>query len=173
LPFQLMQHGGSISDQSREVRIPRYLVEKIVKVNKVERELKALLNRDPSEEEIAIEAEITLGKLKQIRAIAFRFLNLDQPINGNDPESRILGEVLPNEEWEKEFTQAAARSDLRELFAEQVIDEREANILKERFLSPEEPTLTDLSEQLGISRERVRQIERRALNRLRVCDPTL
>ncbi|NPA16553.1 sigma-70 family RNA polymerase sigma factor [Persephonella sp.] len=159
----------TIFQQTGAVRIPVKESLFISKVKETYEKLKEKLKREPTVEEIAEEVGASPKKVKNALQIVRMPYSLDKPI-GEEGEDLTLLDILSKkgtEDVEKEIVEESLHKELNKLL--NVLDDREKAIIEYRFgLNGEEPkTLTEVGELLGISRERVRQIEQRALKKLR------
>lgn len=158
----------AIADQARTIRIPVHMVETINKLVRVSRQLLQELGREPTPEEIAQEMELSVDKVREIMKIAQEPVSLETPI-GEEDDSH-LGDFIEDQE-------ALAPSDAAayELLKEQLEDvldtltEREENVLRLRFGLDDgrTRTLEEVGKVFGVTRERIRQIEAKALRKLR------
>ena len=156
----------ALADKARTVRMPVHIVERLQKMNRAERNLWTQLGREPSLEEIAEEASLPIQQAREVRAAARAATSLDQPVG--DQEEAVLGDFvagegpLPDEQVELSLRSQALQQALRAL------TEREREVLALRYgLDDQEPkTLEEIGRRLGLTRERVRQIEVEALRRL-------
>jgi RNA polymerase primary sigma factor len=162
----------AISDQARTMRLPGHLYGAIQKIHRVQRELSQDLGRAPVREEVAEAAGMTMVQVDEILRAALTPLSLETPV-GED-ENEELGEILPDEDDEDAPAEALSRSELKRdlTTAMEGLGARERAILEMRFgLGDYEDggaqTLEDIARTLQLSRERVRQLEVRALRRLR------
>jgi RNA polymerase primary sigma factor len=161
---QAIQRG--VANKSRTIRIPVHIGQRERKIARVERELALKLGRPPSDEEIAKTAELPVEQIEEVREAARTITSLDRPV-GEEGESS-LGDLLPSD--------AAGPEDevnvtLREQTLRRALDklpERERDVVKLRYgINGDDPTpLRETGRRLGISPERVRQIEARALEHL-------
>jgi RNA polymerase primary sigma factor len=156
----------ALADKARTIRMPVHIVERMQKMNRAERTLWMELGREPTLEEIAAEASLPIEQAREVRSAARASASLDQPVG--DQEDAVFGdfvagdEPLPEERVEGTLrTQALA-------IALQALGERERQVLILRYgLVDEEPkTLEEIGRRLGLTRERVRQIELDSLRRL-------
>lgn len=158
----------ALADQSRTIRIPVHMVETISKYAQTRRQLIQELGRDPLAEEIAAEMGIDIEKVEHIQKISQEVLSIEQPV-GEDEDS-VLADFI---EDEKNITpdQAVARALLKDLIQEILIDlnEREQKILKMRFGLEDgvSHTLEEVGKVFAVTRERIRQIEAKALEKVR------
>ena len=158
----------AIADQAKTIRIPVHMVETINKVYKATRALTQKLGREPTIEEIAKEVEVTVTKVEEIYRISQDTTSLATPVG--DDEDSFLGDFIedttqpsPYEETSKELLRESIEEVLDSL------DEREAKVLSLRFgLMGETPkTLEEVGKIFNVTRERIRQIEAKALRKLR------
>jgi RNA polymerase primary sigma factor len=158
----------AIADQARTIRIPVHMVETINKLIRISRQLLQELGREPTAEEIAAEMEMTPEKVREIQKIAQEPVSLETPI-GEEDDSH-LGDFIPDDE-----APAPADAAAYELLKEQLEDvldtltEREENVLRLRFGLDDgrTRTLEEVGKVFGVTRERIRQIEAKALRKLR------
>jgi RNA polymerase primary sigma factor len=156
----------ALADKARTIRMPVHIVERLQKMNRAERNLWTQLGREPTLEEIAIEASLPLHQAKEVKAAARAAASLDQPVG--EQEDAVLGDfvagegLLPEEQVELTLRSKALAKALGAL------SERERQVLVLRYgLSDYEPkTLEEIGRRLGLTRERVRQIEVETLRRL-------
>lgn len=158
----------AIADQARTIRIPVHMVETINKLIRVSRQLLQELGREPTPEEIANEMGLSPEKVREIMKIAQEPVSLETPI-GEEDDSH-LGDFIPDDD-----AQAPAEAAAYELLKEQLKDvldtlsEREENVLRLRFGLDDgrTRTLEEVGKVFGVTRERIRQIEAKALRKLR------
>ena len=158
----------SIADQGRTIRIPVHMVETINKTIRVSRQLLQELGHDPSAEEIAREMDMPVEKVQDILKIAQEPVSLETPIG--EEEDSHLGDFIPDEDA-SEPSEAASFSLLREQL-EEVLDTlapREKKVLELRFgiVDGRTRTLEEVGKEFNVTRERIRQIEAKALRKLR------
>lgn len=158
----------AIADQARTIRIPVHMVETINKLIRVSRKLMQDLGREPSSEEIAEEMEIPPEKVREILKISQKTTSLETPI-GDDDDS-YLGDFIADENQLTPY-EATSKRLLKENINEvlQALSDREAKVLKMRFgLEGQRPmTLEEVGRKFGVTRERIRQIEAKALRKLK------
>ena len=158
----------AIADQARTIRIPVHMVETINKLIRVSRQLVQRLGREPTAEEIAREMEIMPDKVEEIQRIAQEPVSLETPI-GEEEDSQ-LGDFLEDKDIPSP-EEAAASQLLREQLEEMLDDlsDREREVLRLRFgLEDGHPyTLEEVGRRFGVTRERIRQIEAKALRKMR------
>lgn len=158
----------AIADQARTIRIPVHMVETINKLIRVQRQLLQDLGREPAPEEIAKEMELTPEKVREILKIAQEPVSLETPI-GEEDDSH-LGDFI--EDQDAMAPQDAAAYELLKEQLEDVLDtltDREENVLRLRFGLDDgrTRTLEEVGKVFGVTRERIRQIEAKALRKLR------
>jgi RNA polymerase primary sigma factor len=156
----------ALADKARTIRMPVHIVERLQKMNRAERTLWTQLGREPTLEEIAEEASLPIHQAHEVRAAARASASLDQPVG--EQEDAVFGDFvagegpLPEDEVEVSLRSQALAQALS------VLPERERRVLVLRYgLDNAEPrTLEEIGRRLGLTRERVRQIELETLRRL-------
>lgn len=158
----------AIADQARTIRIPVHMVETINKLIRVSRQLLQQLGRDPKPEEIAKEMNMSVEKVREIMKIAQDPVSLETPIG--EEEDSHLGDFIPDEDAPAP-AEAAAYSLLKEQIEDvlNTLNEREQKVLKLRFGLDDgrARTLEEVGKEFDVTRERIRQIEAKALRKLR------
>ena len=158
----------AIADQARTIRIPVHMVETINKLIRVSRQLLQELGRDPKPEEIAKEMDMTEDKVREIMKIAQDPVSLETPIG--EEEDSHLGDFIPDDDAPAP-AEAAAYSLLKEQIEDVLgsLNEREQKVLKLRFGLEDgrARTLEEVGKEFDVTRERIRQIEAKALRKLR------
>ena len=158
----------AIADQARTIRIPVHMVETINKVIRVSRQLLQELGHDPSAEEIAAEMGMPVEKVREILKIAQEPVSLETPIG--EEEDSHLGDFIPDEDA-SEPSEAASFSLLKEQLMEvlNTLTPREKKVLELRFgiVDGRTRTLEEVGKEFNVTRERIRQIEAKALRKLR------
>ena len=158
----------AIADQARTIRIPVHMVETINKVIRVSRQLLQALGHDPSAEEIAAEMGMPVEKVREILKIAQEPVSLETPIG--EEEDSHLGDFIPDEDA-SEPSEAASFSLLKEQLMEvlDTLTPREKKVLELRFgiVDGRTRTLEEVGKEFNVTRERIRQIEAKALRKLR------
>ena len=159
----------ALSDQARTIRIPVHMVETISKYAQVRRRLLQDLGREPLTEEIAAEMGIEVDKVRHIQKIAQETVSLETPV-GEDEEDSVLAEFIEDEKVVAPSVEAA-RTLLRERLKEILVDltPREQKILAMRFGLEDgvTHTLEEVGQEFGVTRERIRQIEAKSLEKIR------
>jgi RNA polymerase primary sigma factor len=159
----------AIADQARTIRIPVHMVETINKLLRTQRRLTQELNREPTNEEVAKEMDLPVDKIEYVMKIKQDITSLDASV-GNDDEDSVLGDFIEDEEAASPVDSATSQ-----LLKEQVQDvlgvltDREQKILKMRFGLDDgkSHTLEEVGQEFAVTRERIRQIEAKALAKLR------
>jgi RNA polymerase primary sigma factor len=159
----------AIADQARTIRIPVHMVETINKLLRTQRRLTQELNREPTNEEIAAAMEMDVDKVEHIMKIKQDISSLDASVR-DDEEDSVLGDFIEDED-----TKTPTESASEQLLKEQVkqilgtLTEREQKILKLRFglEDGKSHTLEEVGQEFSVTRERIRQIEAKALAKLR------
>jgi RNA polymerase primary sigma factor len=156
----------ALADKARTIRMPVHIVERMQKMNRAERTLWMELGREPTLDEIADEASLPIAQAREVRAAARASASLDQPVG--DQEDAVFGDFVAGDEpLPEERVEGALRSQALAV-ALQALGDRERQVLVLRYgLIDEEPkTLEEIGKRLGLTRERVRQIELDSLRRL-------
>src|SRR3954449_10445521 len=158
----------ALANQSKTIRLPVHLVDKISKMRRTALKLQEILGREPSDEELAEELGISAVRVGQMRTASIRPASLDAPIG--DEDSNNFAEVVQDENADTPYEQLEEKT-VTKMLQELVktLDTREATILRARFGldGGSQKTLEEVGEKFGVTRERVRQIQNIALNKLR------
>ncbi len=158
----------AIADQARTIRIPVHMVETINKLIRISRQLLQEYGREPSDEELAKEMDMPIEKVREIRKIAQEPVSLETPIG--EEEDSHLGDFIPDEEVAAP-SDAAAFTLLKEQLIEvlDTLTDREEKVLRLRFGLDDgrARTLEEVGKEFNVTRERIRQIEAKALRKLR------
>jgi RNA polymerase primary sigma factor len=162
---QAVQRG--VANKARTIRIPVHIVEREQKISRAERDLVAKLERAPTDQELATASKLPLKQVREVRGAARAVASLDKPVGEDDSASFgdlfASGEATPEEQVEVQLTEDALHEAISNL------SDREQQILTLRYglAGTEEPkSLEEIGRILGVTRERVRQIEQEALRRL-------
>ena len=158
----------AIADQARTIRIPVHMVETINKLIRVQRQLMQQLGREPTPEEIADVMEISPDKVREILKISQKTTSLETPIG--DDEDSYLGDFIEDTKQASPYeltSQRLLRENIEEVLA--ALSDRESKVLEMRFgLRGAKPmTLEEVGREFGVTRERIRQIEAKALRKLK------
>ncbi|HSX36113.1 MAG TPA: RNA polymerase sigma factor RpoD [Patescibacteria group bacterium] len=159
----------AIADQARTIRIPVHMVETINKLLRTQRRLTQELNREPSNEEIAAAMEIEIDKVEHIMKIKQDISSLDASIRDDEEES-VLADFIEDEDTispEESATNQLLKEQVKDMLA--ALTEREQKIIKLRFglEDGKQHTLEEVGQEFSVTRERIRQIEAKALAKLR------
>lgn len=158
----------ALANQSKTIRLPVHLVDKIARMRRAALRLQEILGREPTDEEVAEELGIPVSRVTQMRTVSIRPTSLDAPIG--DDDSNNYSEIIADESATTPYKQLEDQTStdmLKELVKE--LDQREEEILKFRFGldGGGERTLEEVGAKFGVTRERVRQIQNAALRKLR------
>ena len=158
----------ALANQSKTIRLPVHLVDKIYSLNRASLQMSEALGREPTVEELAEEIGISSAKLSQLKRVSIRPASLDAPIS--DDDSTEFGEIIGDEDAQTPFElfrDKNMRDELSELL--EVLDDRERKIIFMRFgLDGGKPkTLEEVGKNFGVTRERIRQLQNIALAKLR------
>ncbi len=158
----------AIADQGRTIRVPVHMGDQINKLLRVQHQLTQKFGRDPSTDELAEALEVTPKKVENMQQVSRRPLSLETPTD--DEDDSVLGDFIEDQESpppDEEATQNLLKAHLEEVLNE--LPPREVRILQLRYglLDGQAYTLEEVGRKMGVTRERVRQIEAQALNRLR------
>jgi RNA polymerase primary sigma factor len=164
---QAVQRG--VANKSRTIRIPVHILERETKISRAERELVAELEHQPTEDEIAKRAKLPVKQVREVRKAARAVTSLDKPLGGEGDSS--LGDIVATSEdnVEEEIHVGLTEETLKR--AVSALPEREQDVVNLRYGmngDGEPKSLDEIGRRLGITRERVRQIEAQALRRLAV-----
>jgi RNA polymerase primary sigma factor len=158
----------AIADQARTIRIPVHMIETINKLVRMQRQLQQDLGREPTTEELAVKLELPVGKVRKVLRIAQEPISLETPV-GEEEESH-LGDFIIDRRVVSP-SEAVINLNLREQTAEvlKTLSPREEKIIKMRFglQDGSEHTLEEVGQHFAVTRERIRQIEAKALRKLR------
>ena len=161
---QAIQRG--LANKARTIRIPVHIGQRERKVARAERDLSARLGREPTDEEISKEADVPMSQIEEVRAAARTVTSLDRPVGEEGGAS--FGDLLPSDEagLDEEIQVSLAQETLRQTVAD--LPEPERNVIRLRYgIDGDDPKpLRETGRRLGLSAERVRQLESRALKHL-------
>lgn len=158
----------ALANQSKTIRLPVHLVDKISKMRRVAMELQELFGREATDEEIAEEMNAPLRKVRLWRRASLRTSSLDESLG--DEDSSKLGDVVADESCQTPYEDLESRTTHRLLQDSlHILDAREMTILRERFAldGGQEKTLDEIGQKFGVTRERIRQLQNIALAKLR------
>ncbi len=161
----------ALADQSRTIRIPVHMVETIAKYKKTSRRLAQALGRDPQAEEIAIEMGVEPEKIYQIEKINKDTLSLENPVGDGEDSRSTLGDFIPDENLPSPVQESSERilsSQIQEILSDLSPKERRILELRHGLVDSVYHTLEEVGKEFGVTRERIRQIEAKALEKIRV-----
>ena len=158
----------ALANQSKTIRLPVHLVDKISKMRRTAMKLQEMTGREPTDQELAEELGMTTSRVAHLRTAAIRPASLDAPIGDDDNNS--FSEIVEDENAESPYEQLEEKT-VNRMLSDMIetLDSREATILEFRFGldGGQEKTLEEVGEKFGITRERVRQIQNIALKKMR------
>ena len=158
----------AIADQARTIRIPVHMVETINKLNRIERQLIQELGREPDVKELAEKMDMPEEKIREIQKISQDPVSIDKPVG--EEEDSHLGDFIAGDDSASP-DEVTARGLLKEELIEtlKTLSEREAQVLRRRFGLDDgrQRTLEEVGKEFGVTRERIRQIEAKAIRKLR------
>ena len=165
----------ALADQSRTIRIPVHMVETIAKYKQVSRRLSQDLGRDPLAEEIALEMGVDVEKIYQIEKIDQDTISLESPVGSDDGDEgkSVLGDFIKDDKIlspDQEVSRRILGDQLKEILEELSPKEREILKLRHGLEDGIYHTLEEVGKKFGVTRERIRQIEAKALERIRTHD---
>jgi len=158
----------ALANQSKTIRLPVHMVDRVTLIRKTAAKLSENLGREPSNEEIAETLNLPATRVSHLRNVSTKPASLDSPINEEDGST--LGEVVPDEKSVDPYESLKSKSLIGDVnLVLSMLEPREADIIRLRFgLDGRDPlTLEQVGEQIGITRERVRQLQDQALRDLR------
>ena len=157
-----------LANQSKTIRLPVHLVDKIAKVRRVSLQMSDELGREPTDEELGEEIGIASGKVAKLKSLGIRPVSLDAVVG--DEDSAEFSEMIGDEDAETPFESLRDKNLLRQMDGLlDILDQREKRIISQRFgLGGGKPkTLEDIGKNFGVTRERIRQLQNIALAKLR------
>ena len=163
----------ALADQSRTIRIPVHMVETIAKYKQVSRRLSQALGRDPQPEEVAVEMGIEVDKVYQIEKINQDTLSLENPIGSDDDEKSTLGDFIADDKIPSPIQESSERiltEQVRDILDDLSPKERKILEMRHGLLDGIYHTLEEVGKEFGVTRERIRQIEAKALEKIRTHD---
>lgn len=159
----------ALANQSKTIRLPVHLVDKISKMRRTAMKLTEELGREPTDEELAIELQIPTSKVAHLKSVSVRPASLDAPI-GEDGDSGTFGEIVGDDNAVSPYDGLRDKNQNSDLHAMvDSLDEREAEIIRLRFGldGRDELTLEEVGQKFHVTRERIRQLEYLALSKMR------
>ena len=163
----------ALADQSRTIRIPVHMVETIAKYKQVSRRLSQALGRDPQPEEIAVEMGVEPEKIYQIEKINQDTLSLENPVGDGDDERSTLGDFIADDKVPSPVQESSERilgEQVRDILGDLSPKERKILEMRHGLLDGIYHTLEEVGKEFGVTRERIRQIEAKALEKIRTHD---
>lgn len=159
----------ALANQGKTIRVPCHLMEKVSKVRRMRHVLTEELGREPTIEELARELAISVKEIKRLEVIAMDPTSLDAPLGGDD--DKVVGDLVKDENATTPYEDLERAQMIEEINAlVEDLPERERGIIRQRFgIGPnkDEATLEDLGNQYRITRERVRQLQEKTVDKLR------
>jgi RNA polymerase primary sigma factor len=159
----------ALANQSKTIRLPVHLVDKISKMRRTAMALTEQLGREPTDEELAIELQIPTSKVAHLKSVSVRPASLDAPI-GEEGDSATFGEIVGDDNAVSPYEGLREKNLSNDLSAMvDSLDKREAEIIKLRFglQGRDELTLEEVGKKFHVTRERIRQLEYLALTKMR------
>jgi len=159
----------ALANQSKTIRLPVHLVDKISKMRKTAMRLSEQLGREPTDEELAMELQIPTSKVAHLKSVSVRPASLDAPV-GEESDSTSFGEIVGDENAVSPYEGLRDKNQNSDLHAMvDSLDKREAEIIKLRFGldGNDELTLEEVGKRFHVTRERIRQLEYIALTKMR------
>ncbi len=158
----------ALANQSKTIRLPVHMVDRVTQIRRTTQQLSENLGREPTDDELAEEMKIPVARITHLKSVSKKPASLDSPINDEDGSS--LGDVVPDAKSISPLENLQSKSlvgDVEKVLAS--LEPREADIIRLRFgLEGRDPkTLEEVGEQIGITRERVRQLQEQAIRQLR------
>ncbi|MFZ3043693.1 MAG: sigma-70 family RNA polymerase sigma factor [Minisyncoccia bacterium] len=163
----------ALADQSRTIRIPVHMVETIAKYKQISRRLAQALGRDPQPEEIAVEMGVEPEKIYQIEKINQDTLSLENPVGSDDDERSTLGDFIPDDKIPSPVQESSERilgEQVRAILTDLSPKERKILEMRHGLMDGIYHTLEEVGREFGVTRERIRQIEAKALEKIRTHD---
>ncbi|HEC94283.1 MAG TPA: sigma-70 family RNA polymerase sigma factor [Candidatus Kaiserbacteria bacterium] len=163
----------ALADQSRTIRIPVHMVETIAKYKQISRRLSQALGRDPQPEEIAVEMGVEPEKIYQIEKINKDTLSLENPVGDGSDERSTLGDFIADENLPSPIQESSERIlalQIREILSDLSPKERRILELRHGLVDRTYHTLEEVGKEFGVTRERIRQVEAKALEKIRMHD---
>ncbi|MBO7509171.1 MAG: RNA polymerase sigma factor RpoD [Alphaproteobacteria bacterium] len=158
----------SIADQARTIRIPVHMIDNIHKIQRASRQFMHKYGRQPTAEELSKIIYLPVDKIHKAMKVNLRPISLEAPVGSEDDSSRM--EIIADETAKNPFT-SAAQKNLRKIVTQILseLDPKEETVIRQRFgmSTNKTSTLEEVGEYIGVTRERIRQIEQKALNKLK------
>ena len=158
----------ALANQSKTIRLPVHMVDRVMQMRRTSAELAERLDRDPTDDELAAEMNLPISRVAHLKSVSKKPASLDSPLGEN--ETSTLGEVVADDNAINPFEQLQRKSLIGDVnIVLSKLEPREADIIRLRFgLEGRDPlTLEEVGAKIGVTRERVRQIQEQALRQLR------
>ena len=158
----------ALANQSKTIRLPVHMVDRVTQMRRTASGLSEKLGREPTDEELAAEMNLPVSRISHLKSVSKKPASLDTPIGEDD--SSTLGELVPDEKAKNPFEKLQIKSligDVNQVLSQ--LEPREADIIRLRFgLEGRDPlTLEEVGAKIGVTRERIRQLQEQALRQLR------
>ena len=158
----------ALANQSKTIRLPVHMVDRVTQMRRTAAGLSEKLGREPTDEELAAEMNLPVSRISHLKSVSKKPASLDTPIGEDD--SSTLGELVPDEKAKNPFEKLQSKSligDVNQVLSQ--LEPREADIIRLRFgLEGRDPlTLEEVGAKIGVTRERIRQLQEQALRQLR------
>lgn len=158
----------ALANQSKTIRLPVHMVDRVTQMRRAASGLSEKLGREPTDEELAAEMNLPVSRISHLKSVSKKPASLDTPIGEDD--SSTLGELVPDEKAKNPFEKLQIKSligDVNQVLSQ--LEPREADIIRLRFgLEGRDPlTLEEVGAKIGVTRERIRQLQEQALRQLR------
>jgi RNA polymerase primary sigma factor len=158
----------ALANQSKTIRLPVHMVDRVMQMRRTSAELEERLGREPTDEELASEMNLPVSRVSHLKSVSKKPTSLDSPLG--DDENSTLGEVVPDNNAVNPFEKLQSKSLIGDVnLVLSKLEPREADIIRLRFgLEGRDPlTLEEVGEKIGVTRERIRQLQEQALRQLR------
>ena len=161
----------AINNQGRSIRIPEYMINQMKRMSKVRSELQLKLGRNPSPEEIAKKMKLTVNEIHEMRILQQPIRSIDTPLSDDENKDLTLADVIPDPDpLPIDVMIAAALGDqLQDILDMNILSDREKKILMLRYGVEDgrKHTLQEVSDQIGVTQQRIRRIEQEAIRKLK------
>jgi RNA polymerase primary sigma factor len=158
----------ALANQSKTIRLPVHMVDRVTQMRRISAELEERLGHSPSDEELASEMNLPVSRVSHLKSVSKKPTSLDSPLG--DDENSTLGEIVPDNNAINPFEKLQSKSLIGDVnLVLSKLEPREADIIRLRFgLEGRDPmTLEEVGEKIGVTRERIRQLQEQALRQLR------
>jgi RNA polymerase primary sigma factor len=156
----------ALANQSKTIRLPVHMVDRVMQMRRTSAELAERLDRDPTDDELAAEMNLPISRVAHLKSVSKKPASLDSPLGEN--ETSTLGEVVADDNAINPFEQLQRKSLIGDVnIVLSKLEPREADIIRLRLEGRDPLTLEEVGAKIGVTRERVRQIQEQALRQLR------